>query len=103
MTTDPRAYGSKRWRMGLQGHPKAMPGGVGRVVIEANPALVSIASTPIQAQGTLPLAQAQVDESLFESRAPTMPFWEVVPFLTAHNFAPIDAGVHPTGRDGCDG
>ena len=59
MTTDPRAYGSKRWRMGLQGHPKAMPGGVGRVVIEANPALVSIASTPIQAQGTLPLRKSK--------------------------------------------
>ena len=53
MTTDPCAHRRKRWRMGLQRQPKAMPGGVGCVVIEANPSLASIASTPVEPQGPI--------------------------------------------------
>ena len=59
MTTDPCAHRLKRWRMGLQRQPKAMPGGVGRVVIKSNSSLASIASTPVQAHGPVPLRESK--------------------------------------------
>jgi hypothetical protein len=59
MTTDPCTYRLKGWRMGLQRQPKAMPGWIGWVVIEANPSLASIASTPVQAQGPVHLLESK--------------------------------------------
>ena len=59
MTTDPCANALEQGRMGLQRQPKAMPGGVGCVVIEANPSLASIASTPVQPQGPIPVLESK--------------------------------------------
>ena len=68
MTTDPCAYRLKRWRMGLQGQPKAMTGGDGRVAIEPNSSLASIASTPVQAEGTLPMLKPESFDRLLNQR-----------------------------------
>jgi hypothetical protein len=54
--------------MRLQGEPKAMLGGVGCVVIEPNPSLASIASTPVQAEGTLPMLKPESFDRLLYQR-----------------------------------